>query len=193
VLTVLSKSLRYAAEVGAIDAAPCVGLFKVERPEVQYWEIKEYARILVAARLEGRERYAAVCLAGEGGLRIGEIRALKWREHVDLIAGTITIAEQTRHGNTGTPKGGKRRVVPMTSTPLAALKGLPVVRTGYVVRNADGTPMADGQTTHAVRRICRKAGLPWGEPDRRCITVASQGGDEESRNEKGPNLQEVEA
>jgi len=32
-----------------------------------------------------------LCLAGEGGLRIGEIRALKWREHVDLVAGTITV------------------------------------------------------------------------------------------------------
>jgi hypothetical protein len=47
-------------------------------------------------------------MTGEAGLRIGEIRALKWREHVDLIAGTITVSEQTRHGITGTPKGGRR-------------------------------------------------------------------------------------
>jgi integrase len=160
ILAVLSKSLRYAAEVGLIASAPRVGLFKIERPEVEFWDFEEYARVLGAARREGSFWYAAACLAGEAGLRVGEIRALKWREHVDLVAGTITVSEQMRHGVSGTPKGGRRRVVPMTSTLIAALKALEVVRVGYVVRNEDGEPLTDGQTTHAVRRICRKAGLP---------------------------------
>src|SRR5438552_359465 len=34
------------------------------------------------AREEGPEWYAAVCLAGEAGLRIGEVKALRWREDV---------------------------------------------------------------------------------------------------------------
>jgi len=160
ILAVLSKSLRYAAEVGLVASAPRVGLFKIERPEVEFWDFEEYARVLAAARREGPFWYAAACLAGEAGLRVGEIRALKWREHVDLVAGTITVSEQMRHGVSGTPKGGRRRVVPMTSTLIAALKALEVVRVGYVVRNDDGEPLTDGQTTHAVRRICRKAGLP---------------------------------
>ena len=134
ILAVLSKSLRYAAEVGLIASAPRVGLFKVERPEVEFWDFEEYARVLAAARREGSFWYAAACLAGEAGLRVGEIRALKWREHVDLVAGTITVSEQMRHGVSGTPKGGRRRVVPMTSTLIAALKALEVVRVGYVVR-----------------------------------------------------------
>jgi integrase len=160
VLAVLSKSLRYAAEVGLIDTVPRVGLFKIERPEVEFWDFEEYARILASARLEGPEWFAAVCLAGEAGLRVGEIRALKWREHVDLVAGTITVSEQTRHGVTGTPKGGRRRVVPMTAMLVAALKALDVVRVGYVIRNSDGSAATDGQTTHSVRRIIRRAGLP---------------------------------
>ncbi len=160
ILAVLSKSLKYAAEVGLISSVPRIGLYKVERPEVEFWDFEEYARILAAARLEGPMWHVAACLAGEAGLRIGEIRALKWREHVDLVAGTITVSEQTRHGITGTPKGGRRRVVPMTSMLVTALKSLDVVRTGFVVRNDDGTPMADGQTTHAVRRFIRRAGLP---------------------------------
>jgi len=79
---------------------------------------------------------------------------------VDLIAGTITVSEQTRHGITGTPKGGRRRVVPMSPTLIDALKALRVVRAGYVVRNLDGTAMKDGQSSHALRRILRLAGLP---------------------------------
>jgi site-specific recombinase XerD len=43
---------------------------------------------------------------------------------------------------------------------LAALKRLSVVRSGFVVRNADGTPLRDGVCDTVVRRICRWAGLP---------------------------------
>jgi integrase len=160
VLAVLSKALRYAADVQVIDHAPRVGLLKVERPEFVCWDLAQYARILDAAKKDGDEWYVAACLAGETGLRIGEIRGLRWGEDVDLIAGTITVNQQTRKGITGTPKGRTRRTVPMTSTLLKALKRLSVVRTGFVVRNSDGTAMTDGMCCKAIRRICRRAGLP---------------------------------
>ena len=51
----------------------------------QRWRL-EYARLLAAAKVEGDEWYAAVCLTGEAGLRVGEVKALRWREDVDLIA-----------------------------------------------------------------------------------------------------------
>jgi integrase len=160
ILTVLSKALRYAADVQLIDFAPKVGMLRVERPEFVCWDLVQYRRILDAAREEGDEWYVAACLAGEAGLRVGEIRALRWREDVDLVAATITVNQQTRKGITGTPKGRARRTVPMTSTLLAALKQLSVVRTGFVVRNSDGTAMSDGVCCAMIRRICRRAGLP---------------------------------
>jgi integrase len=141
-------------------AIPRVRLYKLERPEIEWWELEQYTRILAAAKEESPEWYAAVCLAGEAGLRIGEVRALRWERDVDLIAGTLTVNEQTRKGITGTPKGRTRRTVPMTATLLDAIKALDVVRRGYVVRNVGGTPIRDGQTTHAIYRICRTAGLP---------------------------------
>ena len=104
ILTVLSKSLRYAADVELFDHAPRVGMFKLERPEFVCWDLAQYKRILDAAKVEGDDWYAAVCLAGEAGLRVGEIRGLRWREDVDLVAGTITVNQQTRRGITGTPK-----------------------------------------------------------------------------------------
>jgi hypothetical protein len=41
-----------------------------------------------------------VCLAGESGLRVGEIKALRWREDVDMVAKTITVNQQMRRGIT---------------------------------------------------------------------------------------------
>ena len=160
ILAVLSKSLRYAEDVRLIAHAPRVQLYKIERPEIEWWEIQDYARILEAAKAKGSKWYLAVCLAGEAGLRVGEIRALIWERDVDLVAGTITVNEQTRNGITGTPKGRTRRKIPMTPTLLNALKTLDVVRRGHVVRNEDGTPLRDGQTIHASYWICREAGLP---------------------------------
>jgi integrase len=160
ILTVLSKSLRYAADVELIDHAPRVGMFKLERPEFVCWDLAQYKRILDAAMKEGDDWYVAVCLAGEAGLRVGEIRGLRWREDVDLVAGTITVNQQTRRGITGTPKGRTRRTVPMTSTLVAALKRLSVVRSGFVLRDADGAQLSDGVCCKQIRRVCRRAGLP---------------------------------
>lgn len=116
ILAVLSKALRYADDVKLISAPRKIGLLKVERPEIECWELEEYARILAAAKKEGAAIYAATCLAGEAGLRVGEVKALRWREDVDLVARTITVNQQMRRGVVGTPKGRTRRTVPMTSS-----------------------------------------------------------------------------
>jgi integrase len=63
-------------------------------------------------------------------------------------------------GQTTTPKGRTRRTVPMTDTLLAALKALDTIRTGFVVRNLDGSGLTDNETKYHCYRICRAAGLP---------------------------------
>ena len=72
-------------------------MFKVERPEIVAWDFEQYARLLTAAKAEGDEWYAAACLAGEAGLRVGEVKALRWREDVDLIA-------EDHHGEPADPQ-----------------------------------------------------------------------------------------
>ncbi len=160
ILAVLSKALRYAEDQRIIPQAPKVGLFKLERPEIEWWEVEEYSRLLAAAKAEDSMWYAAVCIAGEAGLRVGEIRALIWERDIDLTAGTLTVNEQIRKGITGTPKGRTRRKIPMTTALVAAIKSLSVVRREYVVRNEDGSPYRDGQTSNMIYRICRLEGLP---------------------------------
>ena len=160
ILAVLSKSLRYAASLQLIDVVPSIGLLRVERPEIKCWEFEEYPRILAAAMEEGLTWYVAVCLAGEAGFRIGEVKALRWQTDVDLIAETLTVNQQMRDGVTGTPKGRTRRTIPMTARLCRALHHLPGHREGYVASNSGGSALRDGQTSHAIYRICRRAGLP---------------------------------
>ena len=140
ILAVLSKSLRYAADVGLISygAADRAVQGRAARDRVLGLRgVRAHSRR--RRRREGREWYAAACLAGEAGLRVGEIRALQWREHVDLIAGTHHRQRADAPRRDGHAEGWTRRVVPMT---LDAARGaevaLDVVRTGFVVRNADG-------------------------------------------------------
>ncbi|HUQ05325.1 MAG TPA: tyrosine-type recombinase/integrase [Kofleriaceae bacterium] len=160
ILAVLSKPLKYAVDCELIQKGPKVGMFKVERPEIVAWDFEQYARLLAAAKVEGDEWYAAACLAGEAGLRVGEVKALRWREDVDMIAKTITVNQQTRNKQTTTPKGRTRRTIPMTSSLYEALKRMSVIREGLVVRNVDGTAKTDDQADKAMGRICRRAGLP---------------------------------
>jgi integrase len=160
ILAVLSKPLHYAAECNVIAKVPRMGLYKVERPEIEAWDFDEYVRILNAAKTAGDDWYAAVCLAGEAGLRVGEVEALRWREDVDLLARTITVRQQTCNGVTTTPKGRTRRTIPMTATLYQALKRMSVIREGFVVRNLDGSQKTDSEASCAIEWICRKAGLP---------------------------------
>jgi integrase len=155
ILAVLSKPLKYAVDCELIAKAPRIGMFKVERPEIVAWDFEQYARLLAAAKAEGDEWYAAVCLAGEAGMRVGEVKALRWREDVDMIARTITVNQQTRNGQTTTPKGRTRRTVPMTSTLYDALQRMSVIREGFVVRNFDGSAKTDGWSTRYATRSGR--------------------------------------
>ncbi len=135
-------------------------MFKVEAPEITWVEIEDYPRILAAAREEGEAWHVATRLAAEAGLRIGEIRALDWQRDVDLIAGTLTVNHQIRHGQLGPPKGRTRRTIPMTASLRQVLRKLEVLRRGFVARSSDGSGMTDGQTMHAIRRIRDHSGVP---------------------------------
>jgi integrase len=160
VLGVLSTPLVYAAEDGLIERAPRIGMFKIERPEIEFYSFEEYARILASAKQEGEIWYAGTCLAGEEGFRVGEVKAVRWREGIDLIAETVTVREQVRRKQFGTPKGRTRRTIPMTTTTLSALKGMAVVREGIALKNRSGHAISDTAAKAHMYRICRRAGLP---------------------------------
>ena len=159
ILAVLSKALRYAEEVEVIDKAPHIRLYRVERPEIVYWEFEQYAQLIQAARATEPAWYAAALLAGEAGLRIGEILALRW-DFIDTRANVLTVAKQVRRGKEGTPKGRTRRTIPMTEPLIAALAALPRPHSGKVLRHPGGGLVTEGETKHVIYDICEAADLP---------------------------------
>ena len=158
IMAVLAHALRYAEEAGVLDAAPRIRPFKFQSPEIETLDFEEWSRMLEAAEKEGQGMLTACKLGGEAGLRRGEILALRW-EDIDLVAGRLTVCRQLREGYEGTPKGGRRRVVPLTSGVLAVLKALPQVRRGRVIYTPDGEPVAEAALNHGIYRVCRRAGL----------------------------------
>ena len=165
ILAVLSKPLHYAGECNLIAKVPRMGMFKVERPEIVACDFAQYARLLAASKAESPEWYVALCLAGEAGLRVGEIKALRWREDVDLIARTITVNQQTCNAETTTPKGRTRRTIPMTDRLYDALRGLETIREGFVVSEPgrlaeDRWAGGRHDATHLPPRWPARAGVP---------------------------------
>ena len=161
ILAVLSKPLKYAVDCELIAKAPKIGMFKVERPEIVAWDFEQYARLLAAAKAEGEEWYAAVCLAGEAGLRVGEVKALRWREDVDMIARTITVNQQTC--NEQTDDAQRPHAAHGADDGDAARRAQADVRHPRRARGAEPRRHARRPTTQAVKaigRICRRAGLP---------------------------------
>lgn len=158
ILGVLGTALRYAEEVRVIERSPSIKVKAVKPPPIECWDFDQYGRLIGAAAHEGEPWETAVLLAGECGLRIGEIIALEWTD-LDLIANTITIARQERQGVVGPPKGGKARTVPMTARLATHLRSVPRIHTGRVVARA-GEGVGQGESQHGLYRICRYAGLP---------------------------------
>ena len=60
-----------------ITYAPKVGLFKLERPEIEWWDYREYARVLDAGGNPVPGLYAAGESAGFGGGGMHGYRSLE--------------------------------------------------------------------------------------------------------------------
>lgn len=172
ILAVLSTPLHYAAQCGIIARAPHVGVAKVERPEIEWIDFHQVSALVSSARVDERsELYIATLLDYEGGLRIGEIRELRF-DDVDMRARIITVCRQVRNVGVrkdgpgskpsyqdvvGPPKGRKRRTVPMTPAVYEALRGR--LRTGFVVSNEGGQRVSKEVVRCGMDRIAKRAGL----------------------------------
>lgn len=121
-LVVLSRMLRTAVEWKVIDDAPQIRLLKVERKARPFYDVTRYERLIAGATKP--EARAAILLAGDAGLRRGELLALDW-EDVDLVRRVLIVRRSRVQGITGTTKGNAARHVPMTELLHAALDALP--------------------------------------------------------------------
>lgn len=166
VLTCLSAALKTAVEWKRLGALPCrIRIVKVDtRRKPDAYDDEQFDRMVAAAAVLGHDEELIVLLAGDAGLRKGEIIPLQWAD-VDLANGTITVARAEYRGHVGTPKGGKTRIVPMTARLLQVAKSCRHLRGPRILYRADGSPYSEETVRGALIRVEKAAGLP---PKGRC-------------------------
>ncbi|MDB4976879.1 MAG: phage integrase family site specific recombinase [Myxococcaceae bacterium] len=161
ILAVLSRMLRYAREVGVLKAAPLIRMPKVPPTSMDFLS-DEYARLCSTAQRDP-DRLAMLLVAGDAGLRKGEILALEWGD-LDLGVGTssMMVTRNVWHDNessehVGSPKGGRMRRVPMTDRLRRALLAHRSLRSTRVFCKEDGSGLTPGQLEVALRVTCSRA------------------------------------
>jgi integrase len=154
-LTVLRRTLAVAVEWELLRHLPVVKWLRTPPPEFDFLTFEEAERLVVGADPEWR---AMILVALKGGLRLGELLALRW-EDVDLVAGRVMVRRSVTRGYVTTPKSGKAREVPLGETVLRALKAHRHLKGELVFAGDRGAMLVKGESKWPLWRACRRAGL----------------------------------
>ena len=161
VLLVLSSVLTTARKLGHIVEQPKIELVKVPATrKIKHLEPDDFERLVVAAARVSPTSLAVVLLAGDAGLRLGEIIAIRPKD-LDLRARTIHINTTVWHDQRTLPKGGEPRSVPMSNRLLAAIQALGLTHPDLISRDSahgQGQCTPDA-VTNLIKRAARAAGL----------------------------------
>lgn len=161
VLLVLSSVLTTARKLGHITEQPKIELVKVPATrKIKHLEPDDFEKLVEAAAKVGPKSLAVVLLAGDAGLRLGEIIAMRPRD-LDLRSRTVHINTTVWHGQRTLPKGGEPRSVPMSTRLLAAVQALGLTGPDLIARDS---AHGQGQCTpdaiaNLIERAARRAGL----------------------------------
>ena len=159
ILAVLGKCLRYAREdLEMIEKLPRMRPLKVCSPSFDFLEFDEAERLLDAARRTEPDWYAMIFVAMRTGLRLGELRELRWSD-VDLHRGQLRIQRAFTKGHVLPPKSGKPRVVDLSPATVKVLKSHRHLRGELVFCAKDGKRICDSTADDAIKRCCKRAGL----------------------------------
>ena len=173
---ILAGTFGLALRRGIVTRNPIDGLAPSERPKQRNAKriaVLDAKAIEKIAKAGGSERWtAAIGLAGFAGLRLGEIRGLRWGD-IDLEAGTLTVSRSLLPD--GTPKPPKTQAGARTVPMLPALRRTLVAwklrspRTGcedYVVCTHDGGHVSERNLRRALDQAKEKAKLSVPEAER---------------------------
>lgn len=107
---VLTNGLfRYAKRRKSIAVNPCEDMDRIGLPKSGEFAILTPEEIhAVMGKAASPHDGAVYAVAAFAGLRMGEIRALRWRD-VDFANGTLHVRASYTHNRLRTPKSGKSR------------------------------------------------------------------------------------
>lgn len=174
---ILKSALRQAVTWDILVRNPAAAVKgpKVGRTSMQVYDLDQTAKLIETAR--GSRVFIPVLLGVLGGLRRGEIAALRWR-HIDLAAGQLAVvqsAEQTKAGvRYKEPKTGRGRTIALSGTLATELKahrlrqvqdllrlGKRLTEDDFVVTREDGLPLRPHSLGQEwVRFLARHQDLP---------------------------------
>ena len=176
VYRLLAGTFALAVRRGIVTRSPVEGLAPSERPKqrnAKRVRVLEPAAIDTLVRAGTTKRWrVAIGLAGYAGLRLGELRGLRWQD-IDLKANLVHVERSLLPDGTAKPpktEAGKR-VVPL----LPALRRLLVEwkleaphsrPRDLIIGTADGLPVADRNLRRALDDAKTKAKLATGDEER---------------------------
>ena len=159
ILTVLNVLLKKALEWNVIDRVPCtIRLLRVSKSSTFFYDFEEFERLIVAARTTDSRAYLLVLMAGEAGLRLGEMVALEWSD-IDFVKRQVCVQRSAWKGQIASPKGGRLRYIPLTLRLAAALRDHRHLRGPHVLYQDDGSLLSEGVVQGFVKRAAQKAGV----------------------------------
>lgn len=163
VLAQLNTMLASAERWKLLERAPSFPLPKVDSSDdLRFYDFEEWERLVAGAERAGPMVYAAILLAGEAGLRRGELVAI---EQADCGPNEITARwnEWQKNANekhVGSTKGGKVRRVPMTERLRIAIAKVRSLRGKRLLHQPSGRKVSLTTIQSWLETACRRAGLP---------------------------------
>jgi integrase len=159
ILTVLNVMLKKAVEWNLLQRMPCtIKVLPIAKGSTRFYDFDDFEKLVASAKLFDPRAYLLVLLAGEAGLRLGEMAALEWRD-IDFAKRQACVQRSAWKGQVAAPKGGRLRYVPLTNRLAAALREHRHLRGPLVLYQDNGLPLTEGLVQGYVGRAARRAGL----------------------------------
>jgi integrase len=136
---------------------PAVKWLKTAEPDFDFLSFDEAARLVEAAKPEPAW-HAMILAALRTGLRIGELRALRWQD-IDFVARRLVVRRGAAKNDVGTPKSRRSREVDLGAEVLSVLKRHRHLRGELVFCHASGRMLTENECKHPLLRACKRAGL----------------------------------
>lgn len=162
VLATLSKMLRVAKRLRVITALPVetFELLEVRSKPPTFYDFEEYERLVSAATALDDRILAVVLLAGDAGLRPGEIVGL-YQTDVNFGSNRLRVERQSWLGIVDTPKTEAGiRDIPMTRRLADLLRRIRHLRGEALLVQDDGRPTTTKALRGWLKRAQRRAQLP---------------------------------
>ncbi len=159
VLQTLRKCLRWSKEMGWLAEAPTVKMPKIDQEEIRFLSDEELDALLKVVAPEPIW-YAAAVLGVDAGLRLGELRALKWTDY-NQVTNKLVVTRSLWRRIESSPKSRKPRTVPVTKRLAAALSAIKAtkLRGPYVLSREDGEAFGPEWMQETMERLARNAKL----------------------------------